>query len=412
MEENNKNEKLTPYQQVALKALQQWNGMSYEEALTAVSECTTEEKIDELDSKIGANYSVKSALFGIVDHLYKNFVNLEYLVKTCQYDEVYLNEAQKYPMSFLLHGRKLKKTIKEIQSLKTKILEKFGENAFSIYQKYLNDPNLEKDIYFFNILSQGAFYNTDISSFKENIKDLELNGNNLVIATLDRIHSDWIENADISGRFFQEGRENTRYQFMNSSLIGFEEIKKDLIFVQPVFETLGIECSEEGLQKAYTEYVKDFCAKHNIDSRASLIDSIEATNPNVTQTSAYSFHKFKENRDKRKDELTNPLIAEQIAEQLLEHNPILSQIFEEKSKNAQIKPQTLLDKIRSKLFRKSASNKSSAPSQSSSFTQKREEFLTSQNTPTTQKINTRTQSTSSRDVEQDLDKTIPDDLQQ
>lgn len=412
MEEKNKNEKLTPYQQVALKALQQWNGMSYEEALTAVSECTTEEKIDELDSKISANYSVKSALFGIVDRLYNNFVNLEYLVKTCQYDEAYLNETQKNPMSFLLHGRKIKTTIKEIQILKAKILEKFGENAFSIYQKYLNDPNLGKDIYFFNILSQGAFYNTDMSSFKENIKDLELDGNNLVIATLDRIHSDWIENADISGKFFQEGRENTRYQFMDSALIGFEELKKDLIFVQPVFEALSIECSEEGLQKAYTKYVKDFCAKNNIDSRASLIDSIEATNPNVTQTSAYSFHKFKENRDKRKDELTNPLIAEQIAEQLLKNNPILSQIFEEKSKNAQIKPQTFWDKIRSKLFKKSIPNKYSVPSHSLSFTQRREEFLTSQNTPAAQKTNINSQSNPSRDVEQDLDGNSNGDLQQ
>ena len=410
MEEKNKNKNLTPYQQIALKSLQQWNGMSYEEALTAVSGCTTEEKINELDSIISANYSIKSALFGIIEHLYKNYVNLEYLVKTCQYDEAYLNEAQKNPMSILLHGRKIKKTIKEIQSLKAKILEKFGENAFSIYQKYLNDPNLGTDLYFFNILFQGAFYNTDMSSFKENIKDLELDGNNLVIDTLNRIHSAWIETADISGKFFQKERENTRFQFMDSALIGFEELKKDLIFVQPLFEALGVECSEEGLHKAYTEYIKDFCAKHKIYSRASLIDSIEATNPNVTQTSAYDFHEFKENRDKRKDELTNPLIAEQIAEQILEHNPLLSQIFEEKSKNAQIKQQTFWDKIRS-MFIKPISNKYT-PVQNPSFTQRRSEFINSQNTLPTQGTNQNSQSIPSPDKEQNSDKKTYDDLQQ
>ena len=59
----------------------------------------------------------------------------------------------------------------------------------------------------------------------------------MAIDVLSDVHNQWVK--DNEKKFFDPKRENKMYQFMPLSLIGFEEAKSDLLFVEPILKACG-----------------------------------------------------------------------------------------------------------------------------------------------------------------------------
>ncbi len=95
------------------------------------------------------------------------------------------------------------------------------------------------------------------------------NSENKIIDILSAVHNGWVK--DNSKKFFTREK---KHQHMPIELIGWKEAKADLLFVKPILEALRIKVSEEELEQAYNQRVKNFILDNNIktdDDLANLI---------------------------------------------------------------------------------------------------------------------------------------------
>jgi hypothetical protein len=58
-------------------------------------------------------------------------------------------------------------------------------------------------------------------------------------------------------------------------LIGWNEVRSDLLFLTPVLEAVGVSVNEEVLSQAYHERVSNYMEEKQINSEESLISLIQ-----------------------------------------------------------------------------------------------------------------------------------------
>lgn len=90
-----------------------------------------------------------------------------------------------------------------------------------------------------------------------------------IIDTLFHVHDGWVK--DNVKKF--NAREK-KHQHMPSELIGWKEVKADLLFVKPIFEGLGVEVDEEKLERVYNDRVKEFFLNRGIKTARDLSSAI------------------------------------------------------------------------------------------------------------------------------------------
>ena len=186
------------YREIAKNALKNWNGLTEEEA----TEKTTNLTERELEENVGARSSIKSAIYGIYGALAERG-----LTDTNYYDE----DTGEYFTS------EAKKGVKEV---------------------YLGVFRREKSDEAFKHLAEKL----------EMVEDKE----KFTLDVLSNIHNDWVEGNVAKLR--DSGRMNKRYQAMPLELIGFDEAKSDLLFLEPILNAGGMEVNEERLKEAYDAY--------------------------------------------------------------------------------------------------------------------------------------------------------------
>ncbi|MBR6034231.1 MAG: hypothetical protein IKP28_05835 [Clostridia bacterium] len=93
--------------------------------------------------------------------------------------------------------------------------------------------------------------------------------NDIALDTLFRVHDGWV--MDHPDKFNQREK---KHQHLPSELIGWEEVKADLLFVKPIFEAAGIKLDEAQLEQLYNERVKQFFLHHNIRTTSDLANLI------------------------------------------------------------------------------------------------------------------------------------------
>lgn len=105
------------------------------------------------------------------------------------------------------------------------------------------------------------------------------NTNKFMIDVLSDIHDVWVQNN--SKKFnsvnIKNGQEVPRakeYQHMPLQLIGFDEVKSDLIFVEPLVNACGIEIDEKELKEEYDKSVEDFFIENNAKKISDFHDEI------------------------------------------------------------------------------------------------------------------------------------------
>ena len=112
----------------------------------------------------------------------------------------------------------------------------------------------------------------------EKIKKID-NQTSLIISALREIHDGWV--ADHENKFVVDDREDPknrkekRFQHMPTELIGLIETKKDLVFLGPILAASGIEIDDATLEAAYNDAVMKFLAENDIKSTEDLIAKIQ-----------------------------------------------------------------------------------------------------------------------------------------
>jgi hypothetical protein len=76
----------------------------------------------------------------------------------------------------------------------------------------------------------------------------------------DHVHRGWT-GRNAAPFFGKKDIKDQQYQYGPSEIIGWKEVKADLLFIKPVADALGIEIDEEAMKRMYSERVLDYC-KH------------------------------------------------------------------------------------------------------------------------------------------------------
>ncbi len=100
-------------------------------------------------------------------------------------------------------------------------------------------------------------------------KAANANVENLAIYSLACIHDNWVvENAK---KFVKEGREAKKYQHAPLEMIGWKEAKADLLFLEPVLNSIGIEVNDNKLHNAYDKEATRFFKEHGfLDAQGQI----------------------------------------------------------------------------------------------------------------------------------------------
>lgn len=185
------------YREIAKNALKNWNGLSDEEATEKAGSATFE----QLEDVVGAKKSVESAIRGIYDALAKRGI----ITKAEDDNDILESEDDWH---------------KDVPALQSAVFKQEKTNNM-----------------FKNLAEKLA-----------NVEDKE----NFTLDILSSIHEDWIE--DNIWKLRSPSRMDKRYQAMPLELIGFDEAKSDLLFVEPILNAGRMEIDEQKLKEAYDAY--------------------------------------------------------------------------------------------------------------------------------------------------------------
>ena len=100
-----------------------------------------------------------------------------------------------------------------------------------------------------------------------------------MIDILSDVHDVWVKtnSKKFNATTIKDGVEIPRakeYQHLPLQLIGFDEVKYDLIYVEPIANACGIEIDKKKLKEAYDKSVEDFFIKYNAKKISDFHDEI------------------------------------------------------------------------------------------------------------------------------------------
>ena len=137
------------------------------------------------------------------------------------------------------------------------------------------------------------FFSKYIGHFVEHEDENKNWKTEMALSALTRIHDGWVK--DNQKKFMARDK---KYQHMPIELIGWKEVKSDLLFLNPILQSMGIEIPETDLEKAYDDKVKDFF-KHR------EITSIDELGVQISSEGA-KFYKALEGQEDILEALQNP----------------------------------------------------------------------------------------------------------
>lgn len=202
-----------PYYQVAKQALMNWNGLSDEEA----DKIITEQTFPQLEDQVHAKYSIRSATEAIMAGGFDGIEEEEYIDDQL-FDLIYYGERS------------------------SALIDYIKKDA-----EFMNDEDIDQDV-------------------RSNMRKRY---NDMIMDSLFDVHDDWV--AKNEKKFYERDK---KHQHMPSELIGWKEVKKDLLFVRPIYEALGIKVNEEELEQVYNGRVKEFFLSRGIKNTRDLSDAI------------------------------------------------------------------------------------------------------------------------------------------
>jgi hypothetical protein len=110
----------------------------------------------------------------------------------------------------------------------------------------------------------------------------------LLLDACDQVHCGWT-GRNASPFFGKKDMKDQQYQYATSEMIGWKEVKADLLFIEPIANAVGIEIDEEEMKRRYGERVLEYCQRikelggngiegvggPGIDTIVEIIDAID-----------------------------------------------------------------------------------------------------------------------------------------
>lgn len=135
---------------------------------------------------------------------------------------------------------------------------------------------------------------------------------------LSDIHDGWVQDNSSEKTFNKKVDRQQLRQYAPLELIGWNEAKSDLLFLNPVLESIGVQVNEEALEQAYHDRVVDYLEDNGIFSEDDLTDLIK-------QGREY-YPALPEELEKRLLPMSE-VVSEQIMKNWNENSPAISIMF-------------------------------------------------------------------------------------
>ena len=94
--------------------------------------------------------------------------------------------------------------------------------------------------------------------------------NDQIIDVLSTIHDIWVQNNCSEEVFNKKVGKKQLRQYAPLELIGFNEVKSDLLFLKPILASIGVNVDENALSQAYHNRVDHYMEDKNINSIEDL----------------------------------------------------------------------------------------------------------------------------------------------
>ena len=88
------------------------------------------------------------------------------------------------------------------------------------------------------------------------------------------IHDGWVVSNSSEKTFNKKVDRQQLRQYAPIELIGWNEVKSDLLFLEPILASVGVTINEETLQNAYHERVANYMDTNHINNQSDLINLI------------------------------------------------------------------------------------------------------------------------------------------
>lgn len=130
------------------------------------------------------------------------------------------------------------------------------EEAINFFDAVINGP--ENSI-IFETVSQKAQNFTDAQK----------------LAVLSTIHDGWVKDNSSEKTFNKKVDRQQLRQYAPLELIGWNEAKSDLLFLNPILNSIGVQVNEQQLSQAYHTSVADYMEEMQINSQEDLTELIK-----------------------------------------------------------------------------------------------------------------------------------------
>ena len=137
----------------------------------------------------------------------------------------------------------------------------------------------EEQTLFEDAIINGYADNKIFAAISEKAKTID-NVEELILKGLSDIHDNWVKNNASEKTFEKKASRNQLRQYTPLEIIGWNEAKSDLLFLNPVLSSIGITVNEQALQNAYYEKLEKFLTDKGTNLE-SLIRSGKAFYPSL-----------------------------------------------------------------------------------------------------------------------------------
>lgn len=95
-----------------------------------------------------------------------------------------------------------------------------------------------------------------------------------IIGVLEAIHNGWVRTHSDKENLDEALEHEQLRQYTPLALIGFNEVKSDLLFLKPILTSLGFDFDEVKIEEEYHNYVRDYLINNNIRNKDDLLNLV------------------------------------------------------------------------------------------------------------------------------------------
>ncbi len=95
------------------------------------------------------------------------------------------------------------------------------------------------------------------------------------LGVLTTIHDGWVVNNSSEKTFKKKADRHQLRQYAPLELIGWNEVKSDLLFLTPILASVGVQVDEEKLKGAYHKQVSNYMEEMQINSEEELTELVK-----------------------------------------------------------------------------------------------------------------------------------------